>query len=106
MDVRVPLGQREVLEVLRRAEVGDHRGQARMRREHLAERARPGVRAGERAAAAVHDDRASRLGEHSPHRLEQLVARVVAADLHVRLEDPRARVERLARRSDAADGSG
>ena len=59
----------------------------------------PVCRAGDRAAAAVHDDRHAGLGEQAPHVVEQRVARVEAADLHVHLEDPGTGVERRRARS-------
>ncbi len=43
----------------------------------------------------MHDDRHRRLGEQSPHRVKQLVPRVVTAHLQVRLEQPGTRGNRL-----------
>ena len=47
----------------------------------------PGMAAGRGTRPAVHHDRDARLGEQPPYRRQEWIGRVVAADLHVRLED-------------------
>ena len=68
----------------------------------VAHRPGTGVRAGHRTAAAVHDHRHPRLGQLTPHRVEQRVARVVPADLDVGLEHPRPGVQGRAHVGSAA----
>ena len=55
----------------------------------------PGVAPRDRAVPAVRDDGDPGLGEQPPRRVEQRVAGVVAADLDVGLDQPRAPLDRV-----------
>jgi hypothetical protein len=90
MDAGIAVGEVEEVAVFRRPEVGDDRGQPGMAGEHLGHRSRAGVRSRHGSRAAVHDYRDAGLGEQAPHRIKPFISRVVAAHLHVRLEQPRA----------------
>jgi hypothetical protein len=75
--------------------VREHRDKPRVAAQHVLEDVEPGELAGDRTVPAVDDDRHTRVGEEAPHGFEQLVARVVTADLDVRLHAPDTLVERL-----------
>jgi hypothetical protein len=91
----VGLGQLEERAVLRHAEVSDDQLQSRVALQQPGDRSRPGVRTLQRTRAAVDDHRCAGLLQPAPHGVEQRVTRVVPADLHVHLEDPRAALQRL-----------
>ena len=67
-----------------------------MPRQHRAERPRTGVVVPDRCVPRVHDHRHPGLGQQAPYLLEQRIVGREPAYLEVDLEDPRARVQRLA----------
>jgi hypothetical protein len=96
MDAVIAVGEREELLELRAAQVRDHRGQPRVPGQHLAERSGTGEAGGDRRRPRVHHDRCTGFGQHPPHRIQQGVSWIEAAHLQMRLEGPRAAIERRA----------
>jgi hypothetical protein len=87
--VGVPGEQVERGDEVRHAGVGEDDRQPRVRGQHVGEDVETGVGAAAWAVAAVHDRGDAGLGEQAPGGAQQRLARVEAADLHVRLDDPR-----------------
>ena len=73
---------------------GDDEHETRVALQQVPDGLRPREAAGCRAVARVHDDRGAAALQHRPHVVQERVGQRVVTDLHVRLEDPRTRLDR------------